>query len=155
MPTHHNGSETEKRALNAYIKLIRAAETVLELVGRHIAQSGLTPGQFAVLEALYHLGPLRPGDVARKLLRSGGNITTVLDNLARRRLVEREASKDDRRSCTIVLTPEGQRLMEQVFPKQAAKIAELMSVLAPEEQEELSRLARKLGVTLREENCES
>ena len=41
----------------------------------------MTVSQFGVLEALHHLGPLRQGEISAKLLRSGGNITLVVDNL--------------------------------------------------------------------------
>lgn len=151
MPAHHKGPRQEVLALDTYIKLIRAAETVAEMVARPMAETGLTMAQFAVMEALYHLGPMRPTDVARKLLRSGGNITTVLDNLQREGLVERVSSVGDRRCLTVRLTRKGRALLKRVFPKHAAYIAELMSVLNSAEQRELARLARKLGVSLRSE----
>ena len=53
----------------------------------------LTVGQFGTLEALLHLGPLCRRDLGRKLLRSGGNITVVVGNLARRGLVRRGAER--------------------------------------------------------------
>jgi MarR family 2-MHQ and catechol resistance regulon transcriptional repressor len=76
---------------------------------------------------------------------SGGNITTVVDNLERRRLVRRERG-DDRRNVTVHLTPEGRRLISKVFPAHAAAIAEAFSALTGPEQEELARLTRKLGL---------
>ena len=44
---------------------------------------GLTESQIGVLEALAHLGPLTQGELCRKILRSGSNVTTVVDNLER------------------------------------------------------------------------
>ena len=49
----------EIRALNAYIKLVRASESVFGRIGQNLrAEGGQTLSQFGVLEALWHLGPL-------------------------------------------------------------------------------------------------
>jgi len=58
MPTHFKGREETIRALNAYVNLIRASDSVAARMGQQIEQSGLTMGQFGVLEALLHLGPM-------------------------------------------------------------------------------------------------
>src|ERR1700734_4461280 len=105
MPSHFKGTEAEVRALSAFINLVRAADSVSGKATGLIDQSGLTHGQFAVMEALYHLGPMCQHTLAKKLLRSGGNITTVIDNLEKRGWVRRERQKDDRRMVQIQLTP--------------------------------------------------
>ncbi len=151
MPTHHEGSATEVRALDAYIKLVRAASTVtscaLERTG--LADAGLTEGQFGVLEALHHLGPLHQCDLARKHLQSGGNMTMILDNLEKRGLVRRERSAEDRRFIRVHLSPQGRRVIKKVFPRHAGTLAALMSALSSTEQEQLGRLCRKLGTAHR------
>lgn len=133
------------RALGVYVKLMRAAETVTGSIHRHLAQAGLTVSQFGVLEALHHLGPLCQRDLGRKILKSNANITTVVDNLEKRKLVTRERSNRDRRFLTVHLTEAGQRLIEELFPRHAAAIETEMNILSAEEQEELGRLCRKLG----------
>jgi len=136
----------EKLALNTYIKLMRAAESVTARINRHLADVGLTISQFGVLEALHHLGPLCQRDIARKILKSTGNITMVIDNLEKRGLVRRERDPVDRRFLTIHLTPEGEWLIASLFPRQAETIVQEMNTLTPEEQLELGRLSRKLGL---------
>lgn len=145
MPTHYKGSPAEERALSAFINFLRAADSVAARLDSRIEMGGLTHGQFAVLEALLHLGPLNQCDLARKLLRSGGNLTVVVDNLEKRGLVRRERQKDDRRMVIVSLTPSGRRLITRIFPQHAAAITAEMSRLAPEEQETLRALCRKLG----------
>src|SRR6516165_7220504 len=68
------GTAVEKRALNAYVKLARAANTALAFARVGLEESGLSLGQFAVLEALYHVGPLNLGELARRILTSSGNL---------------------------------------------------------------------------------
>jgi len=146
MGTKYAGSPTEVRALNSYIALLRCTETVTSDTLRHLAAVGLTVGQFGVLETLYHLGPLCQRDIGRKLLKSGGNITTVIDNLVKRDLVERHHHPQDRRYWQVDLTPVGRKLISGIFPKHVAGVVERLSALSPEEQEELYRLCRKLGL---------
>ncbi|VVM06142.1 HTH-type transcriptional regulator MhqR [Methylacidimicrobium cyclopophantes] len=150
MPTHHKGPAPEVRALDAFIKLMRASETLLAALRGPLGRVGLTPGQFGVLETLFHLGPLTERELGRKLLRSGGNTTVVVDNLERRSLVYRARSPSDRRCVTVSLTPKGLRWIRRIFPLHAARITEAMGALRPEEQEELGRLCRKLGHALQE-----
>lgn len=146
MRMHYKGSKKEVRALNAYVKLMRAAESVITRTYRHLADVGLTISQFGVLEAIYHIGPLSQRDIGKKILRSSGNITMVIDNLEKRGLVKRERSQEDRRLLTAHLTKDGHKLISKIFPLHAAVIVEEMNALTESEQEELGRLCRKLGL---------
>ena len=150
MGTRHRGPKAEVRALDAFIKLMRAADSVSARLSGDTAGHGLTGSQLGVLEALYHLGPLCQRDLGAKLLSSSGNITLVVDNLEKRALVRRERQTEDRRFILVHLTDEGRGLIARVFPRHAARITEEMSVLTPAEQEELGRLCRKLGLQERE-----
>ncbi len=145
MGTHYSGTEEEVRALNAYIKLMRAANSVSARATRHLAKAGITPSQFGVLEALYHLGSLLPSQLAQKHLMSRGNITTVLDNLEKRGLVRRERDNRDRRVIFVHLTDEGRALLQEILPAHVAAIVAQMKSLTPGEQEEIGRLCRRLG----------
>ncbi len=88
MEKAYQGNRQETRALSTYVKLMRAAESITARIHRHLASVGLTLSQFAVLEALYHLGPLYQREIGQKLLKSSGNITMVIDNLEKRRLCQ-------------------------------------------------------------------
>jgi MarR family 2-MHQ and catechol resistance regulon transcriptional repressor len=127
------------------VKLMRAADSVQAPLERRLESLGLTEGQFGVLEILLHLGPQSPGALGRKSFRSGGNITTVLDNLERRGLVRREREPRDLRSFRVSLTPAGRRLIGRLFPGHAEAITAVLSALTPAEQVTLGRLLKKLG----------
>ncbi|HVE77437.1 MAG TPA: MarR family transcriptional regulator [Gemmatimonadaceae bacterium] len=146
MGTRYQGTPREVRALNAYIKLMRAAESLSARISRRLAEQNLTISQFGALESLYHLGPMNQCDLGRKLLKSSGNITLVVDNLAKRGLVRRERGVADRRFVTVHLTDEGRRLIRGIFPGHVQTVVEEMDVLGAAEQEELGRLTRKLGL---------
>ncbi len=142
----HQGSKKEVIALSTYVKLMRSVESITARIHKHLASAGLTLSQFAVLEALYHLGPLYQREIGQKLLRSSGNITMVIDNLEKRGYVRRERKKEDRRFMMVRLTDEGFELISNVFPPHAAVIAREMSVLSTREQETLAQLCKKLGL---------
>jgi MarR family 2-MHQ and catechol resistance regulon transcriptional repressor len=145
MGTHHQGPPREVAALDAYIKLMRAAESVTARTHAALPDT-ITFTQFAALEALYHLGPLCQSDLAAKLLKSGGNLTMVVDNLERDGLVARERSTEDRRFVRVALTPKGRKLIATVFPLIAAGITREFAALTATEQATLARLCKKLGV---------
>jgi MarR family 2-MHQ and catechol resistance regulon transcriptional repressor len=145
LPTHYKGSEETKRALNAFITLQRASNSVATRLSAQLEAEDLTVSQFGVLETLLHLGPMCQRTIGEKLLRSGGNITLVVDNLEKHGWVRRERQKDDRRMIVIHLTPAGRKLIARVFPRHARAIVKEMSSLDSAEQEALRRLCRKLG----------
>ncbi len=145
MPTHYKGTAQEMRALNTFIKLTRATDSLLARLSRCEAFDELTSRQFGVLESLYHLGPMRQGEISAKLLKSGGNITLVVDNLEKRGLVRRERNDNDRRVVVVSLTKAGRELISRILPNHVVDIVAEMSILTAEEQETLGRLCRKLG----------
>jgi MarR family 2-MHQ and catechol resistance regulon transcriptional repressor len=145
MGSHYRGTKEEVRALNAFIALSRATDCVETRTRAVMAGEGLTEGQFGILEALHHLGPLCAADLAGKVLRSRGNLTLVIANLERDGLVERTTRAEDRRYRTVELTSKGRKLMVTAFPRHARLVTKTMGALVPAEQDELRRLCRKLG----------
>jgi MarR family 2-MHQ and catechol resistance regulon transcriptional repressor len=146
MPTHYRGSAQAKAALDAYIKLMRAADSVMSRLEPLMRAADLTVGQFGTLEALLHLGPFCQRDLGQKLLRSGGNTTVVVGNLARRGLVRRTRRADDRRFITVTLNDKGRRLIGGIFPRHVQHVVREMRALSLPEQAELGRLCRQLGL---------
>lgn len=142
-------STDERRALATYVKLVRATETATARIHRHLAEVGLTLSQFGVLEALMSAGPLCQRDLGQKILKSSGNITLVIDNLEKRRLVTRERGVEDRRYVTVSLTETGAKLIERIFPHHAQAVAAEFAILTPAEQDELARLCRIVGLQQR------
>ncbi len=151
MGTHYNGTTDEKKTLNAFIKLTRASESVNGRLSRHLSEANLTVSQFGTLEALLHLGPLNQRELGQKLLKSGGNITLVIDNLQKNGLVEKKTDPNDRRAVIISLTEEGKEFIEDFFPKHLAKIKEEFSCLNSQEKEQLADICKKLGKKNEEE----
>jgi MarR family 2-MHQ and catechol resistance regulon transcriptional repressor len=145
MGTHYRGPKAEVDALNAYIKLMRAAESVT-VRAHSVLPKDVTLAQFGALETLLHCGPLNQSDLASKLLKSGGNITLIVDNLEKSGYVVRQRDQDDRRFVTVSLTESGRAFISELFPKVAASITREMSALSSAEQFTLGWLCKKAGL---------
>jgi MarR family 2-MHQ and catechol resistance regulon transcriptional repressor len=145
MPTHFPGSRAQRRTLDTFIKLTRCTFSLFTRLAERNTIGDLTYSQFAVLEALYHLGPMTQGEVSQKVLKSGSNMTTVIDNLERDGLVRRERDAEDRSVIHVHLTDAGSSKLEAVLPGHIAALVEEFSVLSASEQDALGALCKKLG----------
>ena len=149
-PADRAWSKDRERALRMWIALARCYSTYSRAVACKVSEYGLTTPQFGVLEALYHLGPLSLGELAEKLLVTGGNVTYVMDRLEEQDLVYRERSPEDRRVIQAKLTEKGRQTIGEVFPGHGAYIEQVSGHLDREEQDTLRYLLKKLGVAIRE-----
>ncbi len=150
MPDVFCATAEQQSALNAYIKLWRAAHAVETAAHRHLTEHQLTVSQFGVLEALYHAGPLSQRQLSEKILRSSGNLTMVIDNLQRGGLVVRHRDEQDRRVSMVHLTERGRLLIAEIWPAHVEGICKVFSHLGAQEQEQLQYLTRKLGLGVRD-----
>ena len=138
-------TDHQRTVLKAYTQMMRATDAVTTRMHRHLADHGLTVSQFGVLEVLYHKGPLCQRDIGQKILKTSGNMTTVIDNLEKRALVVRVKDPDDRRRMSVRLTGAGFDLIATVFPNHAAVAEQVFEVMAPEELLSLGDLLKKIG----------
>ena len=134
------------QALETYQQLTRAADSVSNSLSRTLKPHGITLSQLSVMDTLRVNGPLHQRLIGQKLLRSSGNITTVVDNLERRGLVRRKRGVRDRRFVTVHLTPSGKALLESLLPGWQVEVQAAMAVLSREDQATLARLCESLEV---------
>jgi MarR family 2-MHQ and catechol resistance regulon transcriptional repressor len=106
---------------------------------------GLTPAQFGVLEALYHLGEMRICELIDKTLSTSGNMTVVIRNLEKEGLVERKTNPDDKRAFNIALTLKGEAVIKVAFEAHLVLINQFFSNLEGEEKIALQRLLKKVN----------
>ena len=149
MGTHYPGSKKTVEGLNSYIKLIRAAESLSSKINLVLNESGLTESQFGVLDALIHLGPMKQKELGKKILKSGGNITMVINNLEKRGLVQRKKGEKDKRQFIIHLTNSGKNLIQELLPTITKKIKNYFEILSSDEQKELQRICKIIGLQVR------
>lgn len=137
--------ESADRALDLWVALARCSSSVSRVSARDIQRYGLTQAQFAVLEVLYHKGPLPLCTIGAKLLVTSGNVTFVADQLEKGAWIRRQRSAEDRRVVLARLTPKGLVLMERCFPLHAERMHQASLSLTSREQEQLMKLLKKWG----------
>ena len=130
-----------------HIRLVlwRAEKAMATVDKESIAATGLGFSDFAVLEALYHKGPLPVNTIGRKVLLTSGSISTAVQRLERRGLLLRRQDPADGRVFRVELTAEGRELIADVFDRHRLSLDAVTSELEPEERRELVRLLKKLG----------
>jgi MarR family 2-MHQ and catechol resistance regulon transcriptional repressor len=72
-------------------------------------------------------------------------MTTAVDRLAKRGLVERTNHPEDRRARLVSLTDEGRKLIRAAFARHRDDMDRVLSVLTEPEKETAIRLLKKLG----------
>jgi MarR family 2-MHQ and catechol resistance regulon transcriptional repressor len=137
--------------VRAYVRLIRTAEALHAEVSRGLTAEGLTASQFSTLKVLRLHGPLAQRDIAAHLLKSGGNITMVVDNLEREGLVVRVRDTEDRRIIFVTLTAKGEEFFDRVYPGHLERIRSVVGELSGAECDELLTLLERLDDGVQEE----
>ena len=137
--------EDTAASLKLWVVLNRAQRAVAEHARREIERQGLRPTEFAVLEALYHKGPLTLGEVGSRVLLTSGSTTAVADKLEQRGLMTRRACTEDRRVCYAELTDDGRELVASIFPEHAQVLRRAMGGLTAEEKRIATVLLKRLG----------
>ena len=132
-------------ALKLWVVMSRAHSAVTAHAEADVARHGLSLAEFGALEALYNKGPLLVGELQKKVLKSSGGMTYVLDRLQDKGYVSRRPCETDRRAIYAELTEQGKALLDRIFPLHAGSLEAAMDGLTPAEQQEATELLKKLG----------
>lgn len=138
----------EDLSLKLYVVLSKAMRSVNQKVSEEIKKLGLNPTEFGVLEVLYHKGEMPVQKVAEKILISSSRIAYTVKVLEEKKYIDRRQCASDKRVTYLSLTKEGEELMDQLFVVHHQDLQTIFSVLEKKEQEEMIRLAKKLGLSL-------
>lgn len=139
-------------ALAVVANVWRAGQAVRASLERSVLRrEGMSWAGFSVLFHLWVWGPSEIREVARSLQIARPTVTGVADTLERRGAVRRCGDERDRRLVRIELTPEGQRTIEDLFPRFNAGESALTRALSDDERHTLARLLRRVITTARED----
>lgn len=132
-------------ALNASIGIYRTASTLEALARQDVQCYGLNVTEFSVLELLFHKGAQSIQVIKEKILIASSSTTYVIDQLVKKGYVERIPSDRDRRVIHVVLTAEGEKLIQTIFPTHAQVLTNAFERLSDEELQQLQKLLRKIN----------
>ncbi|GAA2074421.1 hypothetical protein GCM10009840_04970 [Pseudolysinimonas kribbensis] len=132
--------------MDAWEALYRAQVAVLRRLRAVFPDDEISISEYDVLFNLSRTpgGAARIRDLNRRLLLTQPSVSRLLDRIAARGLVTKSDDPSDARGTIVTLTEEGAAVFRRVGSHHAAAIAELMSVLEPDELRDLARLTDKL-----------
>ena len=135
-------------SVDELVELLR--ETVVRLqpsseeISAAWSTAQITMQQLRVMTILYHEGPTRVSDLARRLDVSTPTITGILDRLVRQRLSYRMSDPRDRRVVLNNLTQDGRDLVERLMPAHGEQAERALERLSNEERAGLRESLRAL-----------
>lgn len=132
---------------SAFMQLQKTAGALDRAATDALADLDLTAGAFGALLELQAVGDagLAPSELARRLAVARRTATLYVDILSRQGLAERSAHPEDRRMVLARLTPEGQRLLEELGIAYKRRLAALMGDVTPLQAERLRQLLTLIG----------
>jgi DNA-binding MarR family transcriptional regulator len=144
------GSISPELDMGAYQVTARISRIALHIAQHQeevFGQLGLNRGEVGVLGALRVAGPphrLSPTRLFKGLMLSSAGITSRLDRLEKRGLVNRSPDPDDRRAVVVELTDAGLKLLDQAVAANTKSERALLGDLSATEVAALSTLLRQM-----------
>jgi DNA-binding MarR family transcriptional regulator len=128
-----------RSAAESAANLVRTADALLrEFERRRRAVADLSASAFQALAILDGAGEPIPGHVvAERLLVSSASMTSLLDTLEKRGLIERHPHPIDRRKVLIHLTDQGRVIVDRMLPVVHAASTEAFAPLSERDRERL------------------
>jgi DNA-binding MarR family transcriptional regulator len=152
----HEGraASADHAAVKTWLRLLSCATQVETEIRRRLrAHFDMTLPRFDYLAQLYRFRDeqpqgLRMSALSRYLMVTGGNVTSLTDELEKSGHVTRSVDPEDRRSFRVALTPRGRRAFERIAEEHERWIVELFDGLGEDEGRQLHVLLGHLRLSL-------
>src|SRR6266478_3026539 len=115
-------SSADRSGVHVWLVLMKAHRSLVRHAERSIVSLDMCISDFGVLEVLLHKGSQSVSEIGRRIELTSGSITTAIDRLEQRGLVERSADAGDRRVKKVALTRSGSALITRIFDKHKADL---------------------------------
>ena len=129
-------------SLRLWLRLLSCTTRVEDKIRQKLRESfDITLPRFDLMAQLErHPDGLSMGELSRRMMVTGGNITTIVDQLEKENLVVRVVGVNDRRSFTVKLTQAGRDAFTDMAIAHEAWVADLFEGLSVSQQSELYTL---------------
>jgi len=138
--------DSDHEALRLWLRLLTCTNLVEGAIRSELRQSfDCTLPRFDLMAQLErHPEGLRMGELSRRLMVTGGNVTGITDQLVKEGLVTRAAPPDDRRAFVVQLTAAGRKSFQRMAHAHEEWIVALFGALSASERRQLYALLAKL-----------
>jgi DNA-binding MarR family transcriptional regulator len=145
---------THHAAVKTWLRLLSCTTQIETEIRRRLRQHfDMALPRFDYLAQLHRFREeqpqgLRMNALSRYLMMTGGNVTSLTDELEKSGHVTRQVDPDDRRSFRIALTTRGRRKFERVAEEHERWVVELLDGLSIDEGDQLHALLGHLRLSL-------
>jgi len=129
-------------SLRLWLRLLSCTTRVEDKIRQKLRESfDITLPRFDLMAQLErHPDGLSMGELSRRMMVTGGNITTIVDQLEKEKLVLRVVGVNDRRSFTVKLTQAGKDAFTDMAIAHEAWVADMFEGLSVDQQSQLYTL---------------
>jgi DNA-binding MarR family transcriptional regulator len=136
---HHQSLKLWLRMLSCTVRIEN------EIRSRLRATFGITLPRFDLMAQLErHPDGLRMGELSKRMMVTGGNVTGITDQLEREKLVLRVADPADRRASSVKLTAAGRRAFAEMAAVHEGWIEELLEHISSDDKGQLIELLSQM-----------
>jgi DNA-binding MarR family transcriptional regulator len=126
-------------SLTLWLRLLSCTTRVEDKIRQKLRESfDITLPRFDLMAQLErHPDGLSMGELSRRMMVTGGNITTIVDQLEKEKLVARQVGLSDRRSFTVKLTRAGREAFSEMAVAHEEWVADIFAGLSNNQQSQL------------------
>jgi DNA-binding MarR family transcriptional regulator len=135
-------TDEHHQSLKLWLRMLSCTTRIENEVRSRLREEfGITLPRFDLMAQLQrHPEGLRMGELSKRMMVTGGNITGITDQLEQEKLVVRVPGAEDRRVYSVKLTAAGRRAFAKMAAVHETWIAELLGGLSIQDKEKLSRM---------------
>jgi DNA-binding MarR family transcriptional regulator len=133
-------TDDHHESLRLWLRLLTCSSLIENQVRKRLASQFKTTLPRFDLMAQLERSPegLQMGELSRRMLVTGGNVTGIVDQLERSGLIVRAADPEDRRAYRVKLTKDGQRQFAKMAAEHESWIVELFDGIGIRDQRALN-----------------
>ena len=136
--------KARREALRLRRSMARAEQMLAELDRALLAPDGLCASDLEILERLVRKGSRPVNGLAKRVGLTSGSMTTAIQRLKKRGLVQGRRDLKDKRVVVVTATAEGQQLAKTMTQRRAESLLEVFSVWSDRERTVLLGLLKRL-----------
>lgn len=144
----------DHEALRLWLRLLTCTNLIEGEIRADLRRDfACTLPRFDLMAQLYrHPGGMKMGELSRRLMVTGGNVTGIADQLVKEGQLQRETDANDRRAFLLKLTPAGRKAFAKMAQQHEEWVVGLFGGLSDAERHSLHELLGRLKSTLKVTN---
>lgn len=143
-------STLDENSANLLMNFAKTADLIEEVFENYYKKYELSKPQFNAIYAIFKAGDegITLSSLGSKMFVTRANITTLVDRIEARGLIQRIINPNDRRSIKAVITKDGKKLIDTILPTHQIFSSKILGFLTESEKkrcdELLTRIQREL-----------